>query len=259
LFFFFVLYSRSYSPSLALAILTNNNIKLSGENLGKNILDMYFTSYDVGRLEKYSNNMSDYHLIMDLVPPLARLYFFNLMGNMNFSPVQSAILLSLGLQYKNVDQIVEELNKSSTNDANILLSSQVLGLFNRIISRSTKYLNDIIKADVGNSLKEIQDISENMEVSLENRTNLHKELEDADKELKKKQQKEFVKLKQSSLQQYAIKGTEADWSNALKSNKNSKNLLSVKSVEKQVVPKETNFTYQEKASVHNKKRKKTKT
>lgn len=37
----------------------------------------------------YSNNMADYHLIMDLLPSLARLYFLNMMGNTHFSAAQS--------------------------------------------------------------------------------------------------------------------------------------------------------------------------
>jgi N-acetyltransferase 10 len=52
-------------------------------------LDVYLTKYDVKRLEMYSNNLVDYHLVMDLVPALARLYFLNRMGDTCFSAVQS--------------------------------------------------------------------------------------------------------------------------------------------------------------------------
>ena len=41
------------------------------------------------RLEMYSNNLVDYHLIMDLLPTLARFHFLNLMGDTHLSPVQS--------------------------------------------------------------------------------------------------------------------------------------------------------------------------
>lgn len=47
------------------------------------------TSYDMKRLEMYSNNLVDYHLIMDLLPTLARFQFLNLMGDTHLSPVQS--------------------------------------------------------------------------------------------------------------------------------------------------------------------------
>lgn len=34
-----------------------------------------FTSYDLRRLESYSKNLVDYHLITDIVPTIARIYF----------------------------------------------------------------------------------------------------------------------------------------------------------------------------------------
>jgi len=57
-------------------------------------LNVYFTSYDLKRLQMYSNNMADYHLIMDLIPSLARLYFLNMMGETHFSPAQSVGYIS---------------------------------------------------------------------------------------------------------------------------------------------------------------------
>lgn len=61
--------------------------------LTKDILDIYFTSYDLKRLTMYSNNMADYHLIMDLLPSLARTYFLNMMGDTNLSAVQSVFMM----------------------------------------------------------------------------------------------------------------------------------------------------------------------
>jgi N-acetyltransferase 10 len=51
-------------------------------------LEMYFTKYDVKRLELYSQNMVDYHLIVDLLPAISRLYFLNQI-NVQLSIVQS--------------------------------------------------------------------------------------------------------------------------------------------------------------------------
>ena len=34
-----------------------------------------FTVYDVKRLETYAANLVDYHIVLDLVPQLARLWF----------------------------------------------------------------------------------------------------------------------------------------------------------------------------------------
>lgn len=57
---------------------------LSSEELG-----VLMTKYDLKRLEMYTNQLVDYHLIMDLLPPLARFYFLNHLGDMNLSAVQA--------------------------------------------------------------------------------------------------------------------------------------------------------------------------
>lgn len=59
---------------------------------------------------------------------------------------------------------------------------------------------------------------------------LDEELDEEARKIEKKQKKELVKLKKESLSQYAIKGTEQDWSKALKGGKSS--VISVKSGEK---------------------------
>lgn len=41
------------------------------------------------RLEMYGNNMVDYHLIIDLIPTLAKIYFLNQMADVQMSAVQS--------------------------------------------------------------------------------------------------------------------------------------------------------------------------
>ena len=41
---------------------------------------MYVTPYDMKRLDLYSKNMVDYHLIMDLLPHVAKLYFTDKMS-----------------------------------------------------------------------------------------------------------------------------------------------------------------------------------
>lgn len=58
-------------------------------DLRKSELDVYLTKYDIKRLEMYGNNLVDYHLIVDLIPILARIYFLNQMGDVHLSAVQS--------------------------------------------------------------------------------------------------------------------------------------------------------------------------
>lgn len=81
---------------------------------------------------------------------------------------------------------------------------------------------------------------------------MHDELETAAKELKAKQKAELAKLKKENLEQYAIKGTDADWNDAL-SGKKSKTLISVKSGEKRA-PEEDNTVETPKKQFKKKKR-----
>lgn len=69
-------------------------------------LDVLLTPFDLKRLESYANNSLDYHVILDLLPTIAALYFDRRLGSdVRLSAVQSAILLGLGLQRKTVEQI----------------------------------------------------------------------------------------------------------------------------------------------------------
>ncbi|KAL7290295.1 hypothetical protein TKK_0015995 [Trichogramma kaykai] len=220
---------RDYTPSLALLILTNHNIDTESKTLERFVVDSYFTPYDIQRLEKYGNNKVDYHLIMDLVPSIAHLHFLNLMGNFDFIQEQWSILLCLGLQFKTIDQIAANSKQGA---------GQILGLFNRIIMKSTKYLTNIISEDVSSKIKELNVKNDTFQVNIQNGTDMYRELDMADEALKKKQKAELKKLESEALQEYAIKGSDKDWSNALNSSKGSKNLLSVKSSEEPVVSEE---------------------
>jgi N-acetyltransferase 10 len=75
-----------------------------GKALTKSELDSMFSPFDLKRLEGYSNNLIDYHVIMDLLPLIARL-FFSTRFPFNLSAGQSAILLGLGLQHKTVEEV----------------------------------------------------------------------------------------------------------------------------------------------------------
>nr|CAI5852038.1 unnamed protein product [Callosobruchus analis] len=202
-----------FTPALALGVLSNKAIKLSTKDLSKHELDIHFTNYDIKRLEMYSNNLVDYHLIMDLLPTLAKLYFLNQLGDVHMSAVQSAILLGLGLQHKTVDDLAGELE---------LPSNQLLGLFNRLIRRCVQYLNTALEQEVEKHLVTKKEV----ELTPVGKS-MHDELEEAAKELKKKQKKELEKLKNENLEQFAIKGSESEWGNVL-SGKGKKQLISIK-------------------------------
>ncbi len=63
-------------------------------------------------LQAYSSNLVDYHLILDLLPNLARLY---LSGQLpaTLSYGQAAILLCLGLQLREVSEVEKDLGLPS--------------------------------------------------------------------------------------------------------------------------------------------------
>lgn len=47
----------------------------AAKNISRTLLEQYITVFDLKRLESYSKNLVDFHLIMDLVPTLAKLHF----------------------------------------------------------------------------------------------------------------------------------------------------------------------------------------
>ena len=80
--------------------------KLNAEKLKKEL-----SIFDLKRLDSYSKNMVDFHLIIDLVPRLAKLYFFDEFKEvMRLSFMHSTILLGIGLQFKRVDDLQSDLN-----------------------------------------------------------------------------------------------------------------------------------------------------
>jgi N-acetyltransferase 10 len=67
---------------------------------------MLISPYDVKRLEQYVDNIIDHHVIMDLVPTLAKILFvFGFSDYVTLSQAQYCILLGVGLQYKQFEDI----------------------------------------------------------------------------------------------------------------------------------------------------------
>jgi len=81
---------HAFLPVLALSLLQNKNQGLDPpQDLSVAELRVHLTPYDIKRLELYTKNMADYHLIMDLVPTLSKLFFINQLGPTHLSVVQS--------------------------------------------------------------------------------------------------------------------------------------------------------------------------
>lgn len=116
--------------------------------MSKQELDLFFTPFDLKRLESYSNNLLDYHVIVDLLPPLSSIYFSGRMGDeVLLSAIQSCILLAIGLQHKSIDNIVKELN---------LPSNQVIAMFAKIMRKFSQLFKKIVSENIAREMPLIE-------------------------------------------------------------------------------------------------------
>lgn len=136
-------------------------------------LDKALSPFDLKRLESYSNNLIDYHVILDLLPYIALQYFNNEIKNdVTLSHVQSAILLSVGLQHKALEAISREL-KIETN--------QSLAMFAKIIRKVSQYFRSLVKESIVEEMPDIVD-SEMQELNGDEITTIN-DVEEMEKEL----------------------------------------------------------------------------
>ena len=170
---------RAFSPSLVLSIL---DAAKSHENADQGEIistltkvHRHFSAFDLKRLESYSQNMLDYHVIIDLVYPLSRLYFLGLFQSpgedaLKLSAVQSAILIGMGLQKKTVEQIEQDLSISV---------SQILALFAKSIRKFSIYLNKIVEQGVTEQVEQVLKESKQKNKDLIDRVEGAKNLDDS--------------------------------------------------------------------------------
>lgn len=192
-------------------------------------LHYHLTPHDLQRLELYSRNLCDHHLISDLIPSLGQLYFTGRMGpDFRLSSVQQALLCGIGLQHKNVDDLAAELG---------LPMNQTLAMFNKAVKKmSMAFYNLLVEEESkgllgGDAMKKaeikVQNIKDVVGQTLE---------EDADEgaaaamevltggsATKKQPVKSGVtgtrttpEMSDPEIMKYALKGTDEEWANALK-------------------------------------------
>ncbi|XP_043938781.1 RNA cytidine acetyltransferase [Protopterus annectens] len=210
---------NSFSPTLALNILQNKNVTQESQpSLARSEIEALFSPYDLKRLEMYSQNMVDYHLIMDMIPMISRMYFLKRFGNINLSAAQSAILLGIGLQHKSVEQLEKEIK---------LPVGQLMGLFNRIIRKVVQLLNSVQEKAVEQQMVATKEVL--MEPTVKS---LNEDLEEAAKEFKERQKKDIEKLKEMNLTEYMIRGDDEEWNEVLKKAGQNTTMVSIKSDKK---------------------------
>lgn len=86
-------------------------------------LNVFLTPHDLNRLELYARNMVDHHMVLDLMPTIARLLFCGRLPTLRFAFLQVVIMLGIGLQHRSVESLSEELQ---------LPANQVLAFFNKV-------------------------------------------------------------------------------------------------------------------------------
>ena len=75
--------------------------------MNKQVFQYFVSPFDFKRLKSYASNQSDYHLILDLVPTFAKLYFSGQLGSQNFNYTWEAILVGVGLQHKAIENVTK--------------------------------------------------------------------------------------------------------------------------------------------------------
>ncbi|XP_020390411.1 RNA cytidine acetyltransferase isoform X1 [Rhincodon typus] len=208
-----------FPPSVAQNILQNKNMKEESKPpLCKSELGAKFTPYDLKRLEMYSRNMADYHLIMDLIPSISQLYYLNQLGGISLTAAQSALLLGIGLQHKSIDQLEKEI---------ALPSSQLLAFFNKLIRKVVQLFNKILEKSMEEQMITTREVV--MEPTIKS---LSEDLEEAAKEFQEKHKQEVEKLKGIDLTQYTIRGNEDEWSEVLKTAGQNATVISIQGVKR---------------------------
>ena len=213
---------RAFPSVLALSIIESANAGAKLDSaftvapLTKAELDHAFSPFDLKRLDSYANNMLDYHVILDMIPTLASLYFLGrLKPAFSLTGVQSSILLAIGLQRKVLEDIEKELN---------LPASQLLAMFVKTVRKVSSHFRKLLEGAVVETMPQTSvSIVENG-IDDEQRTkytplnrDLNEELKSGgnqiDQELKEKQRALIDAL---PLDRYEIETGGADWDEAEK-------------------------------------------
>lgn len=197
-------------------------------------LHYHLTPHDLQRLELYSRNLCDNHLISDLIPSLAQLYFTSRMGpNFRLSSVQSALLCGIGLQHKSVDDLTAELGlpinqtlamfnkavkKMSVTFHNLLVEEESKGLLSGEAMKKAEWKVHNIRDVVGQTLEE--DVTEAATLAMELLTK--------QQDVASSRQatgminsgltgtRMTTEINDPEIMKYALKGTDEDWANAIK-------------------------------------------
>ena len=120
-----------------------------------------------------------------------------------------AILIGIGLEHKSIEELEKELN---------LPPNQLLALFNKIIKKIISLVEEINVKELNQMLFKHKEKngSESHNKMVPLAESLEDELNEASKKIKAEEMAHKKQLLDVNMKQYEIKGTENEWTDALK-------------------------------------------
>ncbi|KAK0425983.1 hypothetical protein QR680_009485 [Steinernema hermaphroditum] len=249
-----------FSPHLAISLMQLKNPQVEKQLVrqvyNREELEMFLSNTDLKRMAQYARNMIDHHLVTDLLPVVSKLYFNDKVSEeVRINIVQSAILLGLGLQHKTVDHLVKELE---------MPANQILALFSKTMRRLSDYFDSLcmnaLERQIGRKKEKVADTPVGNGVEMEAMPiSLEEDLRDAEEDIKRRQKRDRAKLEAElgkSFKEYAIKGTDEQWANALSTVKLDHAKSTIVTVQSHSTPsKSTDYEAQSPSTKKNLKRK----
>ncbi|KAK5007766.1 N-acetyltransferase 10 [Cryomyces antarcticus] len=93
--------------------------------------------------------MLDYHVILDLLPTIANLFFTGrIKANVKLSGVQTSLLLAIGLQRKTLEDVEKELG---------VPSSQLLAMFIKVVRKVSTHFRGLVEGAVTQGMPDVVD------------------------------------------------------------------------------------------------------
>ncbi|KAL9253303.1 RNA cytidine acetyltransferase 1-like protein [Drosera capensis] len=198
---------RQMDYKLAMSILDPKLNFTESETVASNIdeflksINEFLSPHDMKRVQAYTDNLADFHLILDLVPILVNMYFRGKLP-VTLSYAQASVLLCIGLQHQNFSYIEGQMK---------LERQQIMSLFIKALKKFHKYLSGIASSQIDSTLPRLKDFAlKPHKVSLDEDLNEAARKVEADMKAKTE-----GLLNPEFLQQYAIVGEEEDFAKAL--------------------------------------------
>ncbi|KAL2907286.1 RNA cytidine acetyltransferase 1 [Bienertia sinuspersici] len=145
---------RSMEYKLAMSVLDptinfagSEQAEFNSDSFLKSI-EEYVSPHDMKRLQAYTDNLADFHLILDLVSVLTHLYFHGRIP-VTLSYAQASVLLCIGLQEQDITYIEGQMK---------LERQQILSLFIKVMKKFYKYLYGIASKEIESTLPRLKEI-----------------------------------------------------------------------------------------------------